>query len=467
MVSFLPLGHAEYAIIVAAYNQTSETVLNLSFDVDGSPYGTTPEGVYEAGSASHYLNIDMDDGAGGNFQGWLYDGNLYIDNTFWLYDGMGFDGKTVTAIYSSSPSPPNGTSGVGNYTFYGLNDEFGGSFLNSSIYVTAKYSVAGMPPERFLLNGQYGYNTSIAPYAFHFELGDNDREYWLSSNENNVSIYVFNSTLTTYTINFFDTGGITTSETYVSAKTYINGSLTTVEKRKVDITKSITMNLMLGSTYQIVLEKPDATYIFGDLLMTAQTFVQLTLRGVDFPKETLLTQKYIHAYAIRNGTLIQTVFYDTQGQITTKTVTISYTDFTTVYTITGPGNYTIVNWGSALENVTYIVTVTAQHPIYGTLTFKQILPGDFSVATPPFDLSWLGIWGFDSSMLIPACIILFAAGCFSALNAEVGAILMCIAAIALTAMGWISIPIGSLVAATSLAILMALVYHKRRGGYGG
>jgi hypothetical protein len=57
---------------------------------------------------------------------------------------------------------------------------------------------------------------------------------------------------------------------------------------------------------------------------------------------------------------------------------------------------------------------------------------------------------------------LFAAGCFSALNAEVGAIMLVIVAIILTWMGWIPIPGGALVAGLFLAVLMGLVYSKRR-----
>ena len=474
----MPFGHASYAILITAYNQTTHSDVNVMLSVDGAEWDVTPQELYEPEGTSHYLNINNTDPSGGNFQGWMYDGYLYIDNTFWVYDYADFDGKTVTAMYSGTteepgtPSPPNGTSSVGNYTFYGVNDEFAGTFLDSSIYVTVQYASHGLSPVKFLLNGQYGYNTTVEPYLFQFELGDLDREYWLSPDQDNLAIYVMNDTLTAYTLNFFDTAGILQGNTYVSAKTYVNGSLVTVERRKLDVTKSVSMNLVNGRTYQIVLENEETTYVYGDLLMTGVTFVQLTVRGVDFPKDTLLLQKYVRVYATRHSTgsvnTITVIYEDISENTASVDININYGNFTPVYYTTLYADSFTLNWNSAQANISYQLTVIAHHNTYGDLTFKQYLPGNNTQGTALFDLSFFGpSWGFNSSALLPAIIILFAAGCFSALNAEVGAILMSVTAAILTYMGWIPIPVGSIVAALALAILMALVYHKRRGGYGG
>jgi hypothetical protein len=84
--------------------------------------------------------------------------------------------------------------------------------------------------------------------------------------------------------------------------------------------------------------------------------------------------------------------------------------------------------------------------------------------TAPFLLSWLGSLDIDTSTLLPALLIIFVAGCFSVLNAHVGAVLTVIVAVILTWLGWISIPVGALVTSMFLAILMALIYAKRRVG---
>lgn len=356
------------------------------------------------------------------------------------------------------------------YSFLGPYDEETGLAINENVTVSAWSSEGGIFTQT-TFNVSGGLNTTGQVQFFQFTFSDNStREYWLDESERTTAtIYIFKASTTSYVINFLDTTDISDTYPFVVAKRYVNGTLFTVEKRKVDTYKSVLMNLIAGRTYQISLGNNESSYVFGDLLMTGTTAVQLTLRAVDFPVATLLSQKFVRVYSYRNSSTtpntIYVVYEDTKQLTASVTVTIKYADLTTAYTTTLYTQSFTVSWANAIANTTYQVTVTVDHESYGTLTFKQLLKEE-SGNDAPFSLAFLGNWAFDSSMLLPAFIIIFCAGCFSTLNSEVGAILMCLAALVLTWLGWIPIPAGALVSATTLAILLALVNHKRKVSVG-
>lgn len=428
--------------------------------MDGSPLGNTPQTIAE--TATHYININLTDPLGGNFQGWLFNGYLYIDNTFWLYDEYGFDGQTITAIYSGASSPPNGTGGTGNYTFYGANSEIAGAYL-TSVYVTAFYNVAGMSPERFLVAGQYGYNTTVQPLYFHFELGDVDREYWLAPNQNNLNIYVLNSTFTQYTINFLDSAGVLKDYPYISAKGYINGSLVTVEKKKVDSVGNVNLNLVNGLIYTLTLDSGTSEITFGDIAMTSATGVQLVLKAIYFPKNTLLTYRYLHTYTIRDGTDITINFEDTLNHTTNVEISIIDSDNVEQYSTTETAQSFAVTWTSAIANESYTVTANVNHTVYGEMAFSWYLPGTLEMATEPFSLAFLGeIPNVNTAYLIPALLALFAAACFSILSLEVGIIAFLAVATVERMLNLLPVPMGLLVAAWALGMLGVLMLARRR-----
>lgn len=352
------------------------------------------------------------------------------------------------------------------YSFLGPYDEETGLAINENVTVSAWSSEGGIFTQT-TFNVSGGLNTTGQVQFFQFTFSDNStREYWLDESERTTAtIYIFKASTTSYVINFLDTTDISDTYPFVVAKRYVNGTLYAVEKRKVDKYKSVLMNLIAGRTYQISLGNEDYSYVFGDLLMTGTTAVQLIVRSVDFPVPNILSQKYVRCYTYRNTTTnpdtIYVTYEDLKQLTASVTVTIKYSDLTTAYTTTLYTQAFTVSWANADTNTTYQVTVTVDHETYGTLTFKQILIKD-SGLTAPFSLAFLGNWSFNSSMLLPAFIIIFAAGCFSTLNSEVGAILMCLVAILLTYLGWIPIPIGSLITAITLAILLALINHKRK-----
>ena len=458
LYSSVPLAHATFTLYVEGYNETEGSSVAVEVSMDSVVVGDTPQTIVDAGS--HYLNVETTDTFGDNFQGWLYNGYLYIDNTLYISDSD--DEQTVTAIYSTASSPPNGTSGIGNYTFIGLNEELSGNYLGS-VYVTAFYTVAGRSPERFLVAGQYGYNTSVQPQYFHFELGDYDREYWLAPNENDINIYILNSTFTQYTINFLDSAGVLNDYPFVAAKGYINGSLVTLQKEQVDSVGNINLNLVNGFKYTLTLDSGSSEITFGDVVMTSATGVQLILKAIYFPKETLLTYRYMHIYPIRNGTDITINFEDTQNNTSNVDLSIVDSDGAEQYSSTQSSQTFSVTWSSAVANESYTVSASVNHTVYGVLDYSWYLVGTLDFDAEPFSLAFLGeIPNVNTAYLIPALLALFAAACFSVLSLEVGILaFLCVATIE-RMFNWLPIPMGLLVAGWALGLLAVLMLARRR-----
>ena len=351
------------------------------------------------------------------------------------------------------------------YTFHGLYNEDSGLLKTESeraVNVTAYYT--DETSETFEVNGTYAYNTSYIPLFFHVELGSKDREYWLSEEEVNINIYLFNATFTSYNIIFLDLAGVLNDCPLVEAQRLINGTLMTVEKRKVDVENKISMSLINGVKYNIII-RDGASYVFGDLLMTSTTTVQLTLKGIAFPKETLLTYKYVRIYATRvfdtpNG-VITITYQDTLNMTASVKIYINYKNGTNIYYAEETTNSFNHEWSNALNNTDYAVVCTIDHGKYGVYSWKQYLPQHLS--SMPWGLDWLGTsLPFNTAYIIPAILILFVGGCFSQINAYVGAFLMVITAIIIAYMGWLPIPGSVLVVALTFAILMGVIYAKRK-----
>lgn len=420
------------------------------------------------------------------------------------------------------------TPPVWNYacTFYGPYNETTGLMINENVSIMAHFTTPNVPSEEFILNGSYIYTTNYTVLYFHFALGSqttvtttfasgyNDgsvqngttnstgfygsetqnstsvtttttsgsfwnsttttttttlisREYWVSPSVATADIYVFTDTLTPYTINFLDFPAVLKENPFVEAKVYVNGTLFTVEKRKADVQNSVTMFLVNTRKYSLVI-RDGVSYTFGDLLMTDQTSVQLVLKAVDFPKATLLMYRYMRMYAYREfntptGTI--TIYYeDTLNQTDSVYIEINYKNGTNAYNTTKTQQTFTVTWANADNATDYAINATIHHSLYGDVPWRQYLPRGMSEA--PWSLAFLGAsFPFASAYLLPMLLIIFVAGCFSVINAEVGAMLTVITAIILAYMGWIPISTGALVTAFSLALLMGLSYAKRRLTY--
>ena len=451
--SYVAKLYVEYSVPSRIIAFSSSPEINAEFTVNGTNYNTPSYVDFEDGNTAHITaeSAKIYGGEGWFFDRWLINGTTtYYEETI----DLTITGDTTIVIYYANI--PN------LYHFYGPYDEETGYLLDENVTVSAYYATSPYPNYVFEFNGSWAYppDTNVQFFQFNFTNGKS-RQYWVDYSELVTSIYIFKADTTEYTINFLDTTSILKTYPYITIKRYVNGTLYTVEKRKVDVYNSIIANLIYTRTYQITLGNEETTYVFGDFLATAQTTVQLVLRGVDFPKETLFLQKYVRIYGQRDFTTNSIILYynDTAEATINIDIFIFYANGTNAYAGTITADSFVFEWTNAEDDRTYQVKVYIHHNTYGTLKWNQLLL--HGNTEPPFSLAFLGNWGFDSAYLLPAIIIICVAGCFSALNAYVGAILACLTAIILTGIGWIPIPIGALVAAIFFAVLMALIHHKR------
>jgi hypothetical protein len=403
----------------------------------------------------------------------------------------------ATLLVVSFASIPKVKATGFNYHFYGPIDENTGVALKykngSPAYVNVTVHYLNSPPDTFSTNGNggagYSFNTTTVPIYFAYDITDNTtglsitshREYWLKSDFTETSgtyiLWGATSGLTTYTIAFLDYVGQLKSYPIIKAQiedtTYTVMNYTTVDDRPVDAQNTVIMNLQEGHRYRIVLSDGvnDANdIVYGFLTPSSTTGIQLVLRGVDFPKQTLLLYQYVHAYAVRDflnpvGSI--TVSYgDTTSMTNSVTITITNASDSTVafmQVFSGVGYQTFsYTWAYADNATNYEVTVAIDHLTFGSFSYKQYLIGEYTTPTAPFSLDFLGTLSISTAWMIPALLIIFVAGCFSELSAEVGGVLTTIVAIILAAMGWIPITSAALVTALALSIMAGIVTARRR-----
>lgn len=350
------------------------------------------------------------------------------------------------------------------FTFHGVFNETTGLPTGQPANVTAYY-IDGTLPTSFQVNGTYLFSTTQALLYFDIILpsGEN-RQYWTGTTETSGEIWLFDETLTTYTFEFLDLAGLLEDNPFVTWARWINGSSFIVEKRKVDEARIAEANLILGAKYNMTI-RDGYNLIFGDILMTTDTYVQLTLKALDFPPNIILAYRYVRMYIDRSENYTQVDFL--YQDLTTNTINVTNTAYfgnnTVAFTNTQVGvNSYNVTWVGADYSTAYYGVMAAYHNTYGLLEFKTTLPNGMSVA--PWGLTFLGILpgGIATSVLIPTFIILCAFGVFSQKNAYVGAFAGVLTAFLLVWFGWITIPSGLLAVALILTILMALGYKRRR-----
>jgi len=447
--------------IYTVYNDntvvTSTPEIGADITVNGTDYPTPA--YFSLSNGNHTFTAESSK---------VYNVKAYTFDHWLVNDTDSYETEAVTLnITAPTTLEAYYTELSGVFTFYGPYDELTGELLNENVTVTAHYADGtGIADYSFVLNGTWVYPPDYSVQYFEFLFDDNTtRQYWIDPSEIISSLYVFKGTdPTSYVINFLDYTGVLQTYPFVTIKASINGTLFTVEKRKVDELNSIGASLILGEKYQLTIGNEDYNFVYGDMLATATTGVQLILRGVDFPKETLLMFKNVVLYGLRDFSSSSISFYYADALNATTSVEVVFTDSlgTVAYSNTFTADYVNLNWTSAVNATSYQLDVTVTHESYGEFTWSQYFQNEAGDGPAIFDFGFLGTWSFDMTYLFPAILILFVAACFSALNAEVGAVLCVIVAIILTWIGWIPIPIGFLVACLALAILMALVYNKRR-----
>jgi len=329
------------------------------------------------------------------------------------------------------------------------------------VNVTAYFVEGVNMTKTFEVNGTYSFQTNYQPLYFKFDLL-NDREYWVGTDETTATIYIFNVTSTVYTIDFIDLAGALEDYPFVSAKRYVNGTAHIVEKRRVDVEKKILMALKNGEKYTITIED-GSSYEYGDLLITSETSITLTLKGIEFPQNVILAYRYVRLYAERHNsfTSISLLYQDLRTDTENVSCNINYRNGTAAYTSTQYTNTFNVTWTSANENITYFVAMDANHNEFGTINYRATMYRSFS--EQPWGLGFLGaIPAVNTADIIPSVLILFVAAVFSKVNAYVAAFMATAIALFLCWYGWISIPAGLLVAALFMSIIMGLIAKKER-----
>lgn len=342
--------------------------------------------------------------------------------------------------------------------------------------------------EAFVMNGVLGeanylYNTTIIPTYFSYDVTDNTttpstvmhREYWLDADETGGTQWVLLShdlvTTSFYIFNFnniraFDAGAFLVARIVTGfPESHI------VERRVIDNLGDIALELLPNTDYELSIEAVSGSAYSFSRINTVTTVITLNAPSSAFPEATLLMYPYVTFYGYRTcaspyGSIV-IQYNDSKAQTNSFTATITDPLGNIAYTYTVAATDTVnLIWNSAVNSTIYSVTVSVDHGLYGDVSWKQTFPNQAGDSPSLFSFSFLGNWAFDTKYIFPALIILFIACCFSVLNAEVGAVLATIAGIVLAYMGWLPIPAGALISAFSLAILMALVYNKRRmAGY--
>lgn len=344
------------------------------------------------------------------------------------------------------------------YTLKGLYDEVTGD-RDGAVNVTAHYTESS--PETFEVDGTYIYRTGYIPSYFSFDL-TNDRQYWVSTNENASTIYIFEASTTTYTVQFVDVGGVLGSYSFISIRCSINGTVHTVEKRQADINNKISVNLIQDKMYTVYIED-DIVFEYGNELFGADTTPTIYIEGVNIPETIIMAYRQVQLYADRhsNFTGISMVYNDTEEDTDHVDCYINYRNGTNAYNTTVSANTFNATWSSAEYDTTYFVEMFAYHNNYGTIHYASTLwRGGMNQGG--WGMDWIGtIPNIATSTLIPMFLIFLGAGAFSKINAYVGAFVAVGLACLFVFWGWITIAPAMLIMALVFTLLFALGSKKR------
>lgn len=157
---------------------------------------------------------------------------------------------------------------------------------------------------------------------------------------------------------------------------------------------------------------------------------------------------------------ITITYQDTLNMTDSVDLYINYKNGTNVYNTTFSTDSFVCTWSLTINTIDYAVVLNIDHEQYGEYTWKQYFPRSFSEM--PWGMGWFGSLPFNTAYIIPALLIIFFGACFSVINAYIGAFSMVATTITISYLGWLPIPAATLVTAFTFAIIMAIIYAKRR-----
>ena len=167
--------------------------------------------------------------------------------------------------------------------------------------------------------------------------------------------------------------------------------------------------------------------------------------------------------ATRNSTGEEIVvnYQDMLGETTHVNASVYYGNGTLAWTDSvdnPPNSIWQTTWDTADNNTDYTVVVTATHTSMGEAVYRTGLPAVAGYSAP-FDLSFLGDYGYVNRLL-PFAIILATAAVFSTLTAPVGLFASCTVAGVLYLIGWADVDVTLLSVAFCMAVMLALTRRK-------
>lgn len=348
-----------------------------------------------------------------------------------------------------------------------------GSVANALVTLTLQ--IQNMPSQSYVLNGTDGIADNLniqveqrgIVFTWNFTVYTNYTRVYALTSSTFEEIWIFIPNVETdsvylYTFEVNNFAGLT--NTYLESVINVGGYNRIVERQSCNVINLIPFYMIFSHHYTLRLISDQGSYTWGDFIALSDTAISLTVRGVDFPKETLYKFKYVRVYGLRifanpYGN-ISIIYEDLLTMTNSVTIYINYLNGTNAYNATEYSNAFVHEWLSAKNNTDYCARIVIDHSRYGVYEWKQLFTRTNTVN--PWDLGWLGKTQFDSSTLIAVLIVIFSGGCFSMVNPEIGAFAACATATILRFMGWLPVPIELLIGAWAFTIIFAVVMARVR-----
>jgi len=359
------------------------------------------------------------------------------------------------------------------YSYEGYKYVFHGPFNEDSGLIEGAVNITVYPQtgstfsfELNESNPSYTLELENKPLMFKWTLAYNyTRIYIPLYNYEEVYVTVPASPYLDYQVQIIDLLGVTNA--YLEARTYMNGTLYTVERRQIPGGGKLPLILTQFKTYyfRIICDQ-------GIIDLGSQTTLSPYEPLIFYVTPAQLPREYISygnitASAIRpNSTCIQIYYNDANERTSQVNITIysvKNNKLTVEYSQSFEANMILINWKDALPSLDYNVKISVSHADYGQLTWQIPLPAP-STPVNIWDilLGWVCDWPVSPSQIISAFIIFFVITLASYKDAEAGLLLGAITAALLIGLGWYAMSWGTLTIITCLIIMLAIARRRRR-----
>ena len=353
------------------------------------------------------------------------------------------------------------------YTFYGPFNEDSG-LIEGAVNVTV-YPLSGSAFSFELNESNPSYTLELEdkPLMFQWALAYNyTRIYIPLYTYEEVYVTVPASPYYDYQVQIIDLLGVTNA--YLEARTYMNGTLYTVERRQIPGGGKLPLILTEFKTYYFRIICDQGIIDLGsETTLSPYEPLNFYLSPAQLPSE-YINYENITAYAVRlNNTCIQIYYNDADertSQINITIYSVKNNKLTAEYSQSYEANTILINWKNAIPSLEYNVKIEVSHADYGQLTWQIPIPKlESSKSENIWDslLGWLGYWPVAPSQIISALIILFVITLASFKDAEAGLLFGAVTAAILIYLGWYAMSWGTLSIIVCLIIFFAIGRRKR------